>query len=500
MLIPNKVKEKLRELPDQPGVYLMRDRRGKIIYVGKALSLRKRVQSYFRAGTLRSADPKLRGLVRSVEDLEFIPLRTEAQAALTEGQLIKDYRPRYNVDFKDDKRFMLVRVQTADTYPRLEAVRFRRDDGAEYFGPYVSSAAARVCIDFAERRYGLRTCRTRIPGEQDHRHCNDDIIRTCSAPCVGKISPELYHERVREACSFLRGEHADVLDELREHMKTAAAELDFERARAYRDTLFFLQKADKERTRVGHTPQIKAEQAELGLRNLQRLLDLPEIPRVIECYDISNISGTYAVGSMVCAVDGRPAPQRYRRFRIKTIEGIDDPGMMAEMISRRFGRALQENQALPNLVLVDGGLTQLRAARAETRALGLDHLAMAGLAKRFEEIHMEEAGERSPLRLEDTDPGLLILRRIRDEAHRFAINYHRALRNRRIRDSRLDEVPGIGKVRKELLLKHFGSVRRMERASLEALQQVPGVGPELAKLLHDTLHAKREKPNPENNS
>lgn len=194
------IQAKLDALPDKPGVYFMRDRSGRVIYVGKALSLRKRVQSYFRQSTRRGADPKLRGLIRSIADLETIELRSEAEAILVEGQLIKDYRPRYNVDFKDDKRFLLLRVNRSDPVPRFDACRIEKDDGADYFGPYASSASARAALDFVDLRCGLRRCRPARPGPEDHRHCHNDILRFCSAPCIGKSSDADYRARVEEAC------------------------------------------------------------------------------------------------------------------------------------------------------------------------------------------------------------------------------------------------------------------------------------------------------------
>ena len=212
MQISDTLQTKLRALPDAPGCYLFRDRRGRIIYVGKAVSLRKRVQSYFREASLRRGSPKLRGLVRSVDDLEVVVVRNEAEAVLTEGQLIKDYRPRYNVSFRDDKRFLLLRIDLREPYPVIRLCRIQREDEAQYFGPYASSAAARAAVDFVEKRYGLRKCAPREPDAQTYQHCLNDVIRFCSAPCVGKVTREAYHARVAEACAFLRGRRPQVAD------------------------------------------------------------------------------------------------------------------------------------------------------------------------------------------------------------------------------------------------------------------------------------------------
>ncbi len=485
MRTPEKVKSVLRDLPDKPGCYIMRDRNGRIVYVGKALSLRKRVRSYFRDATLRAAPPKLRSLIHSVAALEFLVVRNEAEAILTEGRLIKDFKPRYNVALRDDKRFLLLRADPADPFPKLQAVRLRRDDGARYFGPYASSRAVRETLDFVERRFGLRKCAPRIPDQSTYKHCIDDIVRFCSAPCIGRAAPEEYRERFEEACAFLRGERPQTLRELRAEMERAAAETDFERAAAIRDTLFMLDRTVCQNARVVSTPEMERDAALAGIRGLAEALGLPRPPRTIEAFDVSNISGTLAVASMVCAVDGLPRRNRYRRFRIATVEGSDDPRMIAEVVRRRYGRLVRASAPMPDLVLLDGGITQLRAARAELEALGLSTLPSAGLAKRYEEVHYHDPGK--PIRLPPDSDASKVLRRLRDEAHRFAITYHRLLRARRMRESVLDEIPGIGPTRKTALLKHFGSVRRLADAAEKDIAAAPGIGPEMARLIHAAL-------------
>ena len=489
MTIADQIRAKLDALPDRPGVYLMRDRSGRVIYVGKAASLRKRVQSYFRRSTRRSADPKLRGLIHSIADLETIVLRSEAEAILVEGQLIKDYRPRYNVLFKDDKRFLLLRVRRADPTPRFDAVRLQKDDGADYFGPYANAAAARAALEYVCQRFGLRRCRPLQPGPGDHRHCHDDILRYCSAPCIGRIAPDDYRRRIEEACAFLRGERPDLLRELREAMRQEAAALNFERAAALRDTLRLLDAAVRRRVRSTLSLGLKAEDARAGVDALRAALGLPAPPQVIEAYDISNISGTLAVGSLVCAVRGLPDRKRYRRFRIRTVEGSDDPAMLSEMLRRRFARAGEPGWRPPDLVLVDGGLTQLRAARAALREAGLDALPSIGLAKRFEEVYAGPDGDERILRLPPDSPALRVLQRLRDEAHRFALAYHRGLRARRIRESALDDIEGVGPERKRRLLDHFGSFARLRRASAAEIAAAPGVGPVLAAQIHAALQS-----------
>ncbi len=524
------LREKLQTLPDKPGCYLFRGRTGRIIYVGKAISLRKRVQSYFRAHTLRHAPPKLRSLVNSVTDLDFLVVRNEDEALLTESSLIKQHRPRYNILMRDDKRFLALRADPRDPVPRFTTCRLVRDDGARYFGPFPSDTVVRVALDFTERRYGIRKCPPLVPDKETYTHCINDIVRHCSAPCIGRISPEEYHARFAEACAFLSGERVQVLEEVAEQMRAASAARNFEKAAKLRDTLLALREMVRRRGRVVATPEMHAADARRGLEQLRDLLGLAAPPRVIEAFDISNILGTLAVASMVCAVDGLPDRRRYRRFRIRTVEGADDPAMMAEVISRRYRRVEAQVKdtenterrrdhreipdcgrhtgrstrsfslcplvssatsasflkapphpllpSLPDLVLVDGGITQVRAARHTLAALGLAYLPVAGLTKEQEAIVRDDG--QPPLILPRSSPALQILQRLRDEAHRFAIDYHRRIRNRRIRESALDEIPGIGPQRKQTLLQTFGSVYRLARAPVEKIAAVPGIGMELA--------------------
>ncbi|HRV31338.1 MAG TPA: excinuclease ABC subunit UvrC [Kiritimatiellia bacterium] len=488
--VSEKVKAKLAALPDKPGVYLMRNRQGRIIYIGKAVSLKARVSSYFRRGTWAKADPKLRGLIRSIDDLDFLALKSEAEATLTESRLIKEYRPRYNVSLKDDKRFLMLRVNLQEPFPRFDAVRLRKEDGARYWGPYASSAAAWVSLEFLDKQFGLRRCSPRAPTPEDHKHCLNEIVRYCSAPCVGKVTPEEYRERVLLACAFLDGERREFLEPLRQQMASAAQEMKFEQAAALRDMYLLLLKGIQEKVRGRKSLRIKMEEARKGLAELQAQLGLPALPEVIECYDISNISGTSSVASRVVAVGGMPTPARYRMYRIKTVVGADDPASMAEVIRRRFSRAQREREALPDLVLVDGGITQLRAARAELDALGLPDVRVAGIAERFEELYHDPRNAAAPLRFAADSPALRVIQRIRDEAHRFALTYHRKLRTERIRESILDDIPGIGPKRKGKLLAHFGSVDRLRRARGEEIAAAPDIGPKLAAWIHAALRGR----------
>ena len=465
----------------------MRDRNGKVIYVGKAKSLRNRVRNYFQQGTLRSADPKIRGLIKSINDFDTIVMHNEAEAVLSEGRLIKEYRPRYNTSFKDDKRFLLLALDPTEPWPRFKLCRIRRNDGREYFGPFASAGAVRTTKDFVEKRYGIRQCGPRIPGEKDYKHCMSDVIRTCTAPCIGKIEAKDYRVRVAEACAFLRGERREVLTDLEATMREAAEAMRFEKAALLRDTVLQLRRTIRQRASGTSSPDFKREAAAAGVDELRKVLKMDKPPVVIEAFDISNISGTYAVASMVCSVDGVPRPQRYRRFRIKTVEGANDPAMIAEAVKRRYARLIKEKQPLPDLVVLDGGITQLRAGREQLDALGLTALMAVGLAKRYEEIVWDITNIAPPIRLPHRSEALKVLQRIRDEAHRFALTYHRELRTRRIRASVLDEIEGIGPRRKQMLLKHFGSVDKLRKASLEELEAVKGIGKAFARAVHEGL-------------
>ena len=474
----DRIRATLKELPEKPGCYLMRDRSGKIIYVGKAVSLRRRVQSYFRASTLAKATPKLRGLIHSIESVEFLVVRNEAEALLTESRLIKEHKPRYNILMRDDKRYLAIRAEGHLAIPRLKEVRIVRDDGDEYFGPFPEAGVVHTVRDFAERRYGIRKCRDLRPDAETFRHCHNDIVAGCSAPCVGRVSPEDYRAKFEECCAFLRGQRPLVLEELKSEMQKAAADQDFERAASLRDTWMALQEMVRQRHRAQARPDLLRAVAREGCEQLAGALGLRGFPHVIEGFDISHMGGTLTVASLVASVDGEPAPSRYRHFRIRTA-GNDDPASMAEVITRRYTRLRDERQPMPDLVLVDGGITQLRAARGILAGLGLADLQTIGLAKRVEEIVVDREGEESVLLPLDS-PALQVLIRLRDEAHRFAITYNRHLRERKIRESILDEIPGVGEHRKALLLKTFGSVSRIADASAETVARIGGIGPELA--------------------
>jgi excinuclease ABC subunit C len=510
------LRAKLREVPHKPGVYLMKDRLGAIIYVGKARDLKKRMSSYFIASRKTRADLKTRALIDSIEDFEFHTVRNEQESLLLEGKLIKDYRPRYNISFRDDKRFLLVRIRLEDAWPRFVATRTRKEDGARYFGPFPHSSALRETLSWLNRAFGLRVCRASDPGEKDYRHCHADVIRNCAAPCVGRIDREAYVARCAEACAVLEGRgKREVFDGVRAEMEQAAATLDFEKAAILRDVLANLEKTlspTRQFARgrgVPTTVRPTEDLAELG-----EWLQLGAPPRVMECFDISNVSSNHIVASMVRFTDGAPDNQNYRRYRIRTVSGQDDFASMAEVIRRRYSRILAENHAvdpeaaaasqesaveaqrrlaregrarivLPDLVIVDGGKGQLSSAVKELDALGMHDLPIVGLAKQREEVFFP--GKSDPVLIPHDRGALKLLQRIRDEAHRFANGYNALLYRRRMSESMLDECPGITPRRKQQLLEKFGSLARLRRATPEAIAALPGISEKTAIAIVDWL-------------
>ncbi len=511
---------KLRDVPHQPGVYLHKDRFGKVIYVGKARDLRKRLASYFMPSRSRTADHKTRALIESIWDFEYHTVRNEPESLLLEGKLIKEYRPKYNVSFRDDKRFLLVKIHPGEPWPRFQLTRLRKEDGARYFGPFAHSGALRRTISWMNKEFGLRSCRPMNPGEKDYQHCSNDIIKNCSAPCVGKITREDYLARVEQACDFLQGHAKDLIRSIEEEMREAAAALDFERAAELRDMIDNLRKTLKptRQFRKRGVPG-KAINPEGDVSELQEALGLEAPPVVMECFDISNISSNHIVASMVRFRNGVSDNAHYRRYRIKTVEGQDDFASMAEVVRRRYSRILlearerageevadatQENPMealrrlekdwesrdeglkkrqsyvrLPDLVIVDGGKGQLSSAVRELQRLGLHDLPIIGLAKQREEIF--RPGESEPLVLPHETGALRLLQRIRDEAHRFANGYHQLLMKRRVEESILDDCPGISQARKQRLLKRFGSVARLRKASPEQIAEIEGINGRLAE-------------------
>ncbi len=491
------IRNKLSQLPHRPGVYLMKDRFGTVIYIGKARDLRHRVSQYFHPSRRRRWEPRLVSLIEAIEDFDVHTVRSDADALLLEGRLIKEFKPRFNVIFRDDKRFLLLKVNLNDPIPRFTLTRIQQDDQCRYFGPFVSSGAIRRTLESLRKKFSLRGCRPLTPTEQDYRHCLYGHIKCCTAPCIGNVSREEYLGQVEAACEFLEGRSGEMESELKEEMERAAGRLDFEKAAQLRDMIEDLRQSTRKRGRYQRLPQKLplAIDPDEDLAALARALELPAPPARIEGFDISTISGTFSVAAMVLFRGGRPDRTGYRRFRMKSAAGQDDYACMAETIRRRYSRSRRESPSqLPGLILVDGGKGQLGAAGRELARLGLEAIPAIGLAKEFEEIH--RTGEREPLRLPAGSPALKLLQRIRDESHRFANTYNARLRLRKISESLLDEFPGMGPVRKAALLRHFGSVQRIRTAQPEAIAQVPGFGEATAGRLREFLAARTPRPDP----
>ena len=532
---PN-LQNKVHEVPHKPGVYLMRDRFNRVIYVGKARDLRKRVSSYFLPSKLAQADLKTRAMLDATWGFETHTVRSEAESVLLEGKLIKEYRPRYNISFRDDKRFLVVRVDLSEEWPRFRLARFKKDDGSRYFGPYAHAGALRQTLNFMRKRFGVLTFGRGAPTERELKSSTYQVpVR------LSETSAEQYRQRVEQGCEFLEGKSREMIAVLEEQMHTAAQEMDFEKAAELRNMVADLRSTTRPTRRFTRGSLPSTIDPIADVQALADALHFSEVPRVMECFDISNISTTHVVASMVCFRDGVPDKNNYRRYRVRTVAGQDDFASMAEVVRRRYSRILlearaansdaaefsQENAAdavarisshperteaqsrepaakrtgsftgfldsarndehfvavrLPDLIIVDGGKGQLSAACRELQRLGLHDLPIVGLAKEHEEIY--RPGRALPLRLPMDSPALRLLQRIRDEAHRFANAYHQLLMKKRVEESILDDCPGVSQNRKSLLLQRFGSVNRLRKASVDEIAATEGIGRKLAEEVH----------------
>ncbi|MGM0420206.1 MAG: excinuclease ABC subunit UvrC [Bacillota bacterium] len=600
------LEEQLKNLPDSPGVYLMKDKSGDIIYVGKAKSLRSRVRSYFRKG---NHTYKTSIMIEYINDFEYIVTDTEVEAYILEANLIKKYSPKFNIRLKDDKSYPYIKITINDDFPRIFKSRILKKDGNKYFGPYADVDAIYKSIDIVKDIFKLRTCKKEIiAGKPEARPCLNFYIDKCSGPCIGAISQGEYQKNVDLIADFLAGQQDDLLKMVEKKMEQAADQRDFEKAAFYRDGKralgeissqqkiisgdesnrdviavatkpdseiacaqvliirhgrligqdyiilegggnnslpeligsFILQyysqtedipdeiltevrPDDKEKIskvlneqkglKVYIKEPIRGQKKrliELAQKNaaqnlarnaikrryqnerlarehteLQEYLELENRPTYIEGFDISNIQGTDTVASLVVFKDGHPAKDQYRRFKIKTVEGADDYASMKEVVRRRYKRILKENNPLPDLVLIDGGKGQLNAAVEELDKLGLAQLDIIGLAKKEEEIFLPN--KENPVMMPADSPGLHLIQRVRDEAHRFAVNYHRKLRSRRLTHSMLDQIPGVGPVRRKNLLEHFGSLAKIRSADKAELQEVSGISAATAEKIYSYL-------------
>jgi excinuclease ABC subunit C len=549
------IRKKLSSVPHKPGVYLHKDRFGTVIYVGKALSLRKRVSQYFQSARRSAWDLKFNALVEAIYDFDIHVVRSEPEALLLESKLIKEFKPRFNISLRDDKRYLMLKVNLNDPIPNFTFTRLKKDDGARYFGPFVNSMALRNVVAVARKQFNLRGCRVFTPGEADYKHCLYAHLKYCTAPCVGNVSREQYLEQVNAACNFLEGQSREMQGDLEAEMKKAAAAHEYEKAADLRDLIRDLKDTWKKTEKFARVPYNLplAINPQSDLVELAKILDLPAPPQRIEGFDISNISGTFKVASLVSFKNGRPDRANYRRFKIKTVVGQDDFASIAEVVRRRYTRLLSESQsgrdgvspsqkckhddsgeAVPQELetLVNETSRKVKLKLADLRwQMGKnassesptpisqlpspnfpDLILIDGgkgqLSAACAELQKLDLGkipviglakefeeiylpEKSePLRLGLDHPAVKLLQRIRDECHRVANSYNAQLRLKRISESVLDEFPGIGERRKSALLKKFGSVQRLKMATLEQLAEVPGFGGKAAEELKNFLAAR----------
>lgn len=610
------IEQILDGLPNSPGVYMMKDEKGKILYVGKASNLRTRVRSYFReSGDQRFSVKFLRA---RVADIEVVVTETEKEALLLENTFIKKHQPRYNIRLRDDKTYISLRLDPTDEWPRLHRIRRRREnDKALYFGPFASSSAVKETMRFLQKLFPLRSCPDNVLRNRT-RPCILHQIERCSAPCVGLVTHEKYAEYVDQTVLFLNGRRDEVVELLRRRMWEYSDAMAYEKAAAVRDQLTAIERTIEQENVVSHrrfdrdvigmareqgrmvislftyrggsltetrafdfrdhglpdgavidtflgqyyadqpviprdilVPVELEEAAVVGsgleslrggpvrllrpqrgekvrliemanrnarqelekrlageksreavLADLQDKLRLPKLPVRIECFDISNFQGSFVVGSMTSMLNGEADKANYRHFKVKSVEGQDDFASMREVLTRRYSRLLREETPLPDLIVIDGGKGQLNAAIEVLRELDmLGRVPVCGLAKARllagrqgirTEIRSEERvflpNRKDPVRFDQSDPALFLLVRIRDEAHRFGISYHRKLRNSASLRTGLEELPGIGPTRRKKLLTHFGSLTRLKQASAEDIASAPGMTKGLALTLFQFLH------------
>jgi excinuclease ABC subunit C len=602
------LQEKLQNLPDKPGVYMMKDEHGKVIYVGKASSLRNRVRSYFQKG--QTLDSKTQVLVSKIKDIDWLVTTSDVEALMLECNLIKQYRPRYNVRLRDDKHYPYICVTTSDVFPRVVVVRRVKEDGNRYFGPYADSGAVKQSLRLIRRIFRIRSCNKKLTGNEQDRPCLNFHIGQCESPCSGRISAIEYANLVKDTCLFLEGKTDSIIDRLNQQMLEAAESLEFERAARLRDQIFALKRVSEHQYAIraklsnedviavsvyngsacvqilfvrdgkivgrenffmdgveGESPnrvltefvkqyyrdaayvppeilvsheieeanlvgkwlslsrgtkvklvhpkrgekrqlieiaienaslavhqeyEASSKDSEKALSALQALADvlgMQSVPHRIEAYDISNIQGRDAVGSMVVFENGLPAKDQYRRFKIRAPQQPDDYTMIREVINRRMSHTDDPKFAsLPDLIVVDGGKGQLNAALEVLTQLGDDlgsKIRVISLAKRFEEVYLPNRDE--PITLPFNSEALHILQRIRDEAHRFALTYHQNIRARNLKSSILDSIPGVGSARRKALIRRFGSVAGIKKASLEDLLTVPGITRPVAEAIKEAL-------------
>ena len=463
----------------------MKDAAGLVVYVGKAKDLKKRLASYFVPR--HRMTPKVAAMMDTVADMEWHEVRSETEALLLEGKLIKRWRPRWNILFRDDKQFPQVRVDLADALPKFRIVRARTTDACRYFGPFPHQQAVRRTLNEMRKKFGILLADSAPTAQPDGTWKLYDDARSEIQKHANVVTTEEYAARVTEACAFLEGKVETWTEQVEADMRKAAAERDYEKAASLRDLLDALKRTtEKSRRFLRENPLPRRDEAG-ALASLAAALGLERPPATAECFDISHISGTLAVASMVRFVDGQADKSGYRRFKIKSFEGNDDFRSMQEVVGRRYTRLHEEHRAFPELVIIDGGLGQVGAALAAFKEHDLAPPPLIGLAKREETIVFPDGRE---LKLPRHDVGLALLMRIRDEAHRFANDFNAELRSRKLRESLLDEMPGLGPKRKDALLAHFGSIQKLRKATVAEIAEVAGLSAKLAGEVKAYLEAR----------
>ncbi len=408
------LKETVKNLPDSPGVYMMKSASGEILYVGKAESLRKRVSSYFQAS--RRHPDRIESLVSQIADISHLPTATNAEALLYENGLIKQLSPKYNVALRDDKSYPMLKITLKERFPRLMITREKKEDGSIYYGPYTNAKLLKEALKILQKLFPLRTC-----NKMPKRKCLEFDMALCLGPCEGRVGEERYGAIIKELRLFLEGRHSDLLKLLTERMKQLSKDEKFEEAAECRNRLEALSSVNTDRVKYGPANEAVELKSILGIKgNLE----------VIEAFDVSNIMGDEAVGSMIYFRKGKPDKNEYRKFKIKTVSGMDDYSMMREIGRRRYKRSVEEKKILPDLIVIDGGRGHLSVALDELKKLGLDDVPVIGIAKEFERIYVKD--KKDPILLPKESKALHLLERVRDEAHRFAISYHKKLMSKRI--------------------------------------------------------------------
>ncbi len=497
------IKSKVNKLPDTSGVYFFKDKREKVIYVGKANSLKSRVSSYFSNSTQQS--PKINKMIEEIVNIEYITTSSEIEALILESKMIKNNSPYYNTQLKDDKSYPYIKITLERDFPQIlfyRKINQKVKEGkALYFGPFVDTNATRVVIKLLRKVFKIRGCRKK--DLKKAKICLDYQIGLCSAPCANMISKTEYRKRIREIFLFLSGKQKRLLNKLYREMKEASSNLNYEKAAKVRDRIKSIEtilksqeinlfrKNNENGYLLKKIEEVEKDEDKKGRKaviDLKDKLSLKKLPEIIEAFDISNIQGKLAVGSLVVFEKGRPKKKDYRRFRVKKVKGIDDYAMLQEITERRYKRLLSEGKKLPDLILVDGGKGQLSEVKKILNNLNLK-LPIISIAKKEEEIFKPEV--HKPIILPSNSEAIFLLQRIRDEAHRFAVTYHRRIRSKELRNSKLDIIPGIGAKRKRLLLEHFKSIEDIRNASRVEISKIPGFGDKIAEKIKTVMEVRK---------